>query len=65
MNRPTMEKELKNAFLELPRIDGGYTIEQISALRDMAEKDVYPDGRFSDEECNLWSMFHMFVMRKA
>lgn len=37
---------------------GVYTFEMICALRDMAEADIYPDGRFGDEECNLWSLFH-------
>ena len=38
--------------------ESSYSFEQIKALRDMAENDVYPDIRFSDEECNIWSMFH-------
>lgn len=39
--------------------ESSYSFEQIKALRDMAENDVYPDIRFSDEECNIWSMFHI------
>lgn len=58
---------LKDRYLETrkacPEVRGSkavYTAEQIYALRDMAEHDVYPDGRFSDEECNLWSAFSNF-----
>lgn len=53
------EKHLKEKYLEASRVKGGYTFEQLQALRDMAEQEVYPDGRFSDEECNVWAMFHM------
>ena len=37
--------------------DGVYTPQMIAALRDMAENDIYPDGSFSDVDCNIWSMF--------
>ena len=50
---------LKDEYLELRtqnKGNEGYSFAMIAKLRDMAEKDVYPDGRFSDEECNLWSM---------
>ena len=36
-----------------------YSFAMLQALRDMAKADVYPDGTFGDEECNVWSMFHM------
>ena len=39
---------------------GVYTTAMIAALRDMAENDVYPDGNFGDDECNVWSMFHSY-----
>lgn len=35
-----------------------FSFKMLQALRDMAERDVYPDGHFSDEECNVWAMFH-------
>lgn len=54
-----MWDSLKNKYLEAKRINGGYTFEQLQILRDMAKHEVYPDGQFSDEECNVWSMFHM------
>lgn len=37
-----------------------YTFGMIQKLRDMAKKGVYPDGEFSDEECNIWAMFRDF-----
>lgn len=44
--------------------ESSYSFEQIKALRDMAENDVYPDIRFSDEECNIWSMFHRNFLKE-
>ena len=54
------ERCLKEKYLEASKRNKskeGYSFEMLQALRDMAKKDVYPDGRFSDEECNVWSMF--------
>jgi len=57
---------LKDKYLEVKPTgkENRYTLAQIAALRDMAERDVYPDGRFSDEECNLWGMFHCFRIQE-
>lgn len=60
-----MEKYYKDKFLTLPRLREGYSFEQLAALRDMAERDIYPDGRFSDQDCNVWSMFHLFHRRES
>lgn len=35
----------------------GWSFKQLQVLRDMARDDVYPDGHFGDEDCNVWSMF--------
>lgn len=59
------EKELKDVFLaeadkakEMRGWDNQfYTRGMIVALLNMAKEDVYPDGRFSDEACAMWSMF--------
>jgi len=53
---------LKDNYLEAAKENRNerYSFRQLQCLRDMAEKDVYPDGRFGDEECNVWSMFHCF-----
>ena len=56
---------LKDEYFALPRYTNGYTFKEIQALRNMAEREVYPDGRFSDEECNIWSMFHSFFIKKG
>lgn len=60
----TKAKQLKQAYLDAARksLDNGnnntvYTMEMIMALRDMAKENVYPDGRFGDDDCNVWSMF--------
>ena len=37
-----------------------YTADDIWNLKEMAKHDVYPDGRFSDEECCIWGWFHTF-----
>lgn len=66
------EKHLKDKFLEAAKksIACGnsrdvYSFEMLQAIRDMAEKDVYPDDRFSDQDCNVWSMFHRIAAKKA
>ena len=37
--------------------NGVYTAQMIRALKDMADTGTYPDGTFSDIDCNVWSMF--------
>ena len=64
-NRTELEKMYKNRYHEATakNTKGNYTFEQLQALRDMAENDVYPDITFGDEECNVWSMFRKGVQR--
>ena len=67
-NKAELERACKDRYLKAARDnrviqDGLYTAEMILMLRDMAERDIYPDGRFSDEECTLWSAFHNFRMK--
>ena len=61
-----MKEEFLNAF-DASLNDGNsnrvYTPRMIYALRDMARNDVYPDGRFSDDACNIWSAFRESVKR--
>lgn len=58
---PGLEKALKEKYLDAAdRAKEGtqvFTLEMLSALKEMAKADVYPDGRFSDTECNVWSLF--------
>lgn len=42
---------------------GVYTTKMLSALRDMADNDVWPDGHFGDDECNVWEMFYLLAER--
>ena len=37
---------------------GVYTYQMMAALKDMADRDIYPDGTFGDDECCAWSLFH-------
>lgn len=34
-----------------------YSPHMINALKEMAERDVTPDSRFSDDDCMIWSWF--------
>ena len=52
-----MYEHIKEDYLKLEKGNDGYTFRQLQLLRDMAKHDVYPDWRFSDEECNVWAMF--------
>ena len=69
-----MNKEdyLKNKYLEKraeaqeagldvnpSHIGSVFTVPMVNALMDMARDDVYPDNRFSDDECNAWSIMHI------
>ncbi len=69
--RKLMQDYLKESYLDYrsnnPTLnnmsdeDGNsvYTAQAIFKLMDMAKHDVYPDYRFSDEECNIWIAFHV------
>ena len=43
---------------KLRQNNGVYTSKMLARLRDMARNDVYPDGSFSDDECEVWCMLH-------
>lgn len=36
---------------------GNLPIWRVFLLAEMAERGVYPDGSFSDDECNIWAAF--------
>lgn len=42
-----------------------FSIAQVRAIYEMAKHNVYPDGRFGDEECNLWSLMREAVRFSA
>ena len=67
-----VEKHLKAKFLEAVKKSTAcgnsrdvYSFEMLQALRDMAEKDVWPDWRFSDQDCNVWSMYRNMAAKKV
>ncbi len=35
-----------------------FTLDMIIALAEMARHDSWPDGRFGDDACSIWGMFH-------
>lgn len=37
--------------------------QMIRLLCEMAKEDVYPNANFSDDECNIWSMFRECVRK--
>lgn len=56
--------EAKNDRLNTEEESGFYggnvlfSLREISILAEMAERDVWPDGKFGDDECVIWGMFH-------
>lgn len=60
--RASMETE-KEIGLGMRQHEPKYSFAMLQALRDMAKADVYPDGSFGDEECNVWEMFHMLCAK--
>lgn len=36
---------------------GDIPVWRVMLLSEMAEKGIYPDGTFSDDECNIWEAF--------
>lgn len=53
-------KELKQDYLDAVCSGNynAYTFQQIEALKNMAQYDVWPDGRFGDLDCEVWALFH-------
>lgn len=37
---------------------GQFSMEMTHALKDMADRDIWPDCHFGDIECNAWSLFY-------
>ena len=63
---PYFEKWKKEKFLELRRerlskdmrqTNDAWSIEELRAMRELAELNIIPDERFSDSDCCLWSFF--------
>lgn len=69
IDKAVMKERFHEAFHEARRAgvvktgtDFGstYTMSMLRALKDMAEHEVWPDGRFGDDDCNVWSLFHRY-----
>ena len=58
MSKPEYDDMLKQRFHEAQSRDA-----QVLALIDMADNDVWPDGKFGDADCNIWSAVHLIVAR--
>lgn len=59
-------KELKSRYHALAKEcrDSGnsnivYSFEMLRVLKEMAMEDIYPDGSFGDDDCNVWEMFRV------
>ena len=68
MTKTAKDKFLREKFLNANedtrwRQDVTYTIPQIIALMEMATEDVYPDGRFWDVDCSVWSEFRSYLLK--
>jgi len=65
-NNASIEKILRNRILGARKMPvGSLNLEVISLLKEMAESDVYPDGRFGDDEVCVWEMFRNTMRRGA
>lgn len=57
---PLNAEILKENFLreckESKLVHGLYNAKMIRALKEMADNDVWPDWRFGDIDCNVWSI---------
>lgn len=62
----TRKKEIKENDLGWKHGRGAvYTADDIFNLREMARYDIYPDGRFCDEERVIWGWFHNFHKKES
>lgn len=51
-------REAYNGPLKKNETSGVYTTDMLWALREMAINNVWPDGSFGDDECEVWGFFH-------
>ena len=56
-----LKADALEALKEDTKQDGSktyYGVKALYALMKMAKNDVWPDWRFGDNDCNVWSLFH-------
>lgn len=41
-----------------------FSVREIGILAEMAKNDVWPDGRFGDDDCIIWEMFHLLYNKE-
>ncbi len=51
----SLQKERNGLIMERWKNHGKIEIGRVFVLADMAMRGEYPDGSFSDAECNIWS----------
>lgn len=54
-----VQKERNADIMKRFENHGKIEIGRVFVLADMARRNEYPDGSFSDDECNIWSEFRM------
>lgn len=59
--RKAMVERMENPKMGTRADEPVYSFRMLQCLRDMAKENVYPDGSFGDDECNIWEMFSMLV----
>ena len=50
-----LQKQKNEKIMERWANHGKIDIGRVFVLADMARNGEYPDGTFSDDECNIWS----------
>ena len=50
-----LQKQKNEKIMERWANHGKLDIGRVFVLADMARNGEYPDGTFSDDECNIWS----------
>lgn len=56
-----LKADALEALKENTKRDGAntyYGVRALYTLNEMAKNDVWPDWRFGDSDCNVWSLFH-------
>ena len=52
-----LQKDRNENIMERWKNHGKIEVGRVFVLADMARRGEYPDGSFSDDECNIWSEF--------
>lgn len=63
------KEDVKNEFHKARKemngdIGGFYTFDMIKILQFMAERNIIPDGNFSDTDCMIWEAFRYCLTKE-